>query len=221
MSNPITIAIPKGRILKECVPLLERAGIKPEKDFYNEDSRALEFATNDPNIRLIRVRSFDAATFVSYGAAQLGIAGSDVLMEFDYPDIYAPLDLGIGQCRISVAEPQDAAREEFSRLSHVRVATKYPNITTRYFAKMGIQAECIRLSGAMELAPKLGLARRIVDLVATGATLKANGLKETAVIADVSSRLIINRAAFKTMPEVARLLQSFRQSSSKFHEAVK
>lgn len=207
----IVIAVPKGRILSEFIPLLERSGIRPEKDFYDEDSRKLEFSTGNPRIRLIRVRSFDVPTFVSCAAAQVGVAGSDVLMEFDYPDVYAPLDLEIGRCRLSVAEPEAAPAEELARLSHVRVATKYPHLSARYFAKLGIQAECIRLSGAMELAPKLGLARRIVDLVATGGTLKANGLKETAVIAEVSSRLIVNRAAFKTMPEVGALVQTFRE----------
>lgn len=208
----ITLAIPKGRILAECAPLFARVGFTPEPEFTDENSRKLMFKTSNPDISLIRVRSFDVATFVSFGAAQLGIAGSDVLMEFEYPDVYAPLDLGIGRCRLSVAEPEGAAPEELSALSHVRVATKYPNISARYFARRGIQAECVKLSGAMELAPKLGLARRIVDLVSTGATLKANGLKETKVIAEVSSRLIVHRTALKTSPQVAELVQRFREA---------
>ncbi len=199
MSEPIVIAVPKGRILEELQPLLDKAGLKPEADFFKESSRKLQFETNHANVSLIRVRSFDVATFVEFGAAQMGVAGSDVLAEFDFPDIYAPLDLNIGHCRLSIAEPEDGMqKDELSRLSHVRVATKYPNITKRYFESKGIQAECIKLSGAMELAPKLGLARRIVDLVSSGATLKANGLIETHKIIDVSSRLIVNRTAFKT-----------------------
>ena len=199
MTSPLIIAVPKGRILEELQPLLDKAGLKPEADFFKESSRKLQFETNHANVSLIRVRSFDVATFVEFGAAQMGVAGSDVLAEFDFPDIYAPLDLNIGHCRLSIAEPEDGMRkDELSRLSHVRVATKYPNITKRYFESKGIQAECIKLSGAMELAPKLGLARRIVDLVSSGATLKANGLIETHKIMDVSSRLIVNRTAFKT-----------------------
>src|SRR5690606_29510703 len=120
----------------------------------------------------IPVRSFDVATFVAFGAAQMGVAGSDVLMEFDYAELYAPLDLGIGICRISVAEPAELAQsDDPSRWSHVRVATKYPEIARRHFAKRGVQAECIKLSGAVELAPKLGMCNRIVDLVSTGKTL--------------------------------------------------
>jgi ATP phosphoribosyltransferase len=191
---------------------MKRAGIVPEADFFDDGSRKLQFATNHANISLIRVRSFDVPTFVSRGGAQLGIAGSDVLMEFDYPDVYAPLDLGIGHCRLSLAEPVDAPAEDLARASHVRIATKYPRITAQYFARSGIQAECIKLNGAMELAPKLGLARRIVDLVSTGRTLKENGLHEVAVIAQVSSRLIINRTAFKTIPQVATLLECFREA---------
>jgi ATP phosphoribosyltransferase len=199
MTTPLIIAVPKGRILEELQPLLDKAGLKPEADFFRESSRKLQFETNHANVSLIRVRSFDVATFVEFGAAQMGVAGSDVLAEFDFPDIYAPLDLNIGHCRLSIAEPEDGMqKDELSRLSHVRVATKYPNITKRYFESKGIQAECIKLSGAMELAPKLGLARRIVDLVSSGATLKANGLIETHQIMDVSSRLIVNRTAFKT-----------------------
>ncbi len=133
---------------------------------------------------MVRVRPFDVATFVAFGAAQLGICGADVLMEFDYPEIYAPLDLGIGRCRIPVAEPAETAgSDDPSRWSHVRVASKYPTIARRHFAGRGIHAEVVELSGAMELAPSLGLARLIVDLVQTGSTLKANGLVETEVIA--------------------------------------
>ena len=196
------LALPKGRILRELVPLLTRAGLEPEPDFHDDNSRKLRFATSDPNLALIRVRSFDVATFVAFGAAQLGVAGNDVLLEFDYPEIYAPVDLGIGKCRLAVAEPVEMVGEDDpNRWSHIRVATKYPNITSAHFAARGVQAECIKLSGAMELAPTLGLSRRIVDLVSTGATLKANNLVEVEHIADVTSRLVVNRTAWKTYPE--------------------
>lgn len=196
------LALPKGRILRELSPLLVQAGLEPEADFHDENSRKLRFATSDPRLQIIRVRSFDVATFVAFGAAQLGVAGNDVLLEFDYPEIYAPVDLGIGRCRLAVAEPAEMVGEDDpNRWSHIRVATKYPNITRAHFAARGVQAECIKLSGAMELAPTLGLSRRIVDLVSTGATLKANNLVEVERIADVTSRLIVNRTAWKTYPE--------------------
>jgi ATP phosphoribosyltransferase len=198
----LVLALPAGRILDEAMPLLGRAGIVPEADFRNGDSRRLQFATNVPELSIIRVRSFDVATFVAFGAAHFGVAGNDVLMEFDYPEVYAPLDLKIGRCRLSVAEPDDlAATEDPSRWSHLRVATKYPEVTRRHFAKRGVQAECIKLNGAVELAPALGLCPRIVDLVSTGATLRAHGLVEVEHIAHVTSRLIVNRAALKTRPE--------------------
>jgi ATP phosphoribosyltransferase len=200
---PVVLALPKGRILKECGPLLARGGIAPAADYVDEDSRRLRFPTDDPGLEVVRVRPFDVATFVAFGAAQLGFCGADVLMEFDYPEIYAPLDLGIGACRISVAEPAATAGSDDPRTwSRVRVATKYPTIARRHYAARGVQAEVVHLSGAMELAPGLGLARVIVDLVATGATLVANGLIETEVIAPITSRLIVNRTALKTRPEL-------------------
>lgn len=198
-SDTLILAVPKGRIAEEFLPLLDRVGIVPEAAFFDEKDRGLQFKTNLPNLEIIRVRSFDVATFVTYGGAQLGIAGSDVLMEFDYNELYAPLDLGIGQCRLSVALPLELAKNDNPRQwSHIRVATKYPNLTRKHFAARGVQAECIKLNGAIELAPKLGLCRRIVDLVSSGATLTANGLVEVEKIMDVSSRLIVNRTAFKT-----------------------
>jgi ATP phosphoribosyltransferase len=214
-NEPFILALPKGRILKEAMPLLKRAGIEPEPDFSNEDSRALRFKTNVPEIEIIRVRSFDVATFVAFGAAQLGIAGNDVLLEFDYPEIYAPVDLGIGKCRLSVAEPAEMSeKDDPMRWSHIRVATKYPNITQRHFAARGVQAECIKLQGAMELAPTLGLCGRIVDLVSSGATLKANNLVEVETIATVTSRLIVNRAAMKTYPHaIGGWIENFRQAA--------
>ncbi|MBV8971108.1 MAG: ATP phosphoribosyltransferase [Sphingomonadaceae bacterium] len=215
MTEPLIIALPKGRILTEALPVLARAGIVPEAAFADESSRALKFATNRPDVALIRVRAFDVATFVAFGAAQLGIAGNDVLMEFDFSDIYAPVDLGIGRCRIAVAEPAaQAAADDPRTWSHVRVATKYPHVTQAHFARRGVQAECVKLNGAMELAPTLGLCDRIVDLVSTGRTLAENGLVEVETIAEVSSRLIVNRAAFKTRAgQVVPWVERFRAAA--------
>ncbi|MBU6252678.1 MAG: ATP phosphoribosyltransferase [Alphaproteobacteria bacterium] len=213
MPQPIIFAVPKGRILEEALPLLERAGILPEPAFGDEKSRALKFSTNKDDISLIRVRAFDVATFVAHGAAQIGIVGSDVIDEFDYSELYAPVDLNIGHCRISIAEPAEMAETDDPRAwSHVRVATKYPNLTRKHFAKRGVQAECVKLNGAMEIAPALGLSSRIVDLVSSGKTLKENGLVEVEVLADVSARLIVNRAAFKTNAAVGALVAAFREA---------
>ena len=214
-NQALMLALPKGRLLRELTPLMSRAGIEPEPAFADERARQLRFATNDPGLEIIRVRSFDVATFVAFGAAHLGVAGNDVLMEFDYPEIYAPVDLGIGRCRLAVAEPRDLVeRDDPARWSHIRVATKYPAITRAHFAARGVQAECIKLSGAMELAPGLGLCRRIVDLVSTGATLAANDLVEVETIAEVSARLIVNRAALKTRSgEVGRWIERFREAA--------
>lgn len=209
--SPIIFAVPKGRILDELRPLLATMNLVPEADFENEKSRKLLFDTNVPDFKIIRVRSFDVATFVAFGAAQMGVAGNDVLMEFDYSEIYSPLDLGIGRCRLSLCQKQDQPPIDTRKLSHLRVATKFPHCTKRYFEGKGIQAECIELNGAMELAPLLDLAPLMVDLVATGGTLKANKLIEIEKIADVSSRLIVNRAAYKT--ETSRMqpwLERFR-----------
>jgi ATP phosphoribosyltransferase len=211
-TSPLIFALPKGRILAECAPLLHRAGIYPHPDYADEGSRSLRFPTEEPGLDVVRVRSFDVATFVAFGAAQVGICGADVLMEFDYPEIYAPLDLGIGPCRVSVAEPAATAGSDDPRTwSRVQVATKYPNIARRHYAARGVHADVVHLNGAMELAPGLGVARLIVDLVATGSTLKANGLVETEVIAQVTSRLIVNRTALKTRPEeIGALIARFR-----------
>src|SRR5579885_2795116 len=211
-NEKLVLALPKGRILDEVMPVIARAGVSIEAAFDDPDSRLLRFSTSDPGLDVVRVRNFDVPTFVAFGAAQLGVAGNDVLMEFDYPEVYAPLDLGIGRCRISVAERTDFSKtDDPSRWSHVRVATKYPELTRRHFAARGVQAECIKLNGAMELGPSLGLCRHIVDLVQTGATLAANGLVEVEHIADVSSRLIVNRPALKTRPEeVGGWIERFR-----------
>lgn len=209
--RPLTFAVPKGRILEEALPVMARAGVVPEDAFHDKADRSLSFGTTREDMRLIRVRAFDVATFVAHGAAQAGIVGSDVIEEFDYADLYAPVDLDIGHCRLSVARL--AGDDDDSGASHLRVATKYPNLTRRHFEQHGIQAECVKLNGAMELAPSLGLARQIVDLVSTGRTLQQNGLVETSRILDISARLIVNRAALKTDPRVAALVSAFREDA--------
>lgn len=207
-SQKIVFALPKGRILKEALPLLLAAGIEPEAAFSDDSSRALHFSTSRSDVELIRVRSFDAATFVAFGAAQIGIVGNDVIAEFGYSELYSPVDLKIGQCRLSVAEP--VGTPPIASESHVRVATKYPHLAQAHFAARGVQAECVKLNGAMELAPIFNLAPRIVDLVSTGRTLKENGLVEQEVILEITSRLVVNRTAFKTNPELAKLVERFR-----------
>lgn len=201
--NKLILAVPKGRILKELMPLMQACDIQPEADFSNDDSRKLQFSTNHENLDIIRVRAFDVATFVAYGGADIGVVGADAIEEFSYDELYAPVDLGIGKCRLSVAMPnEEAEKENKTRHSHIRIATKYPNLTARHYAKAGIQAECIKLNGAMEIAPALELCNFIVDLVSTGGTLKANGLTEVETILNVSSKLVVNRSALKTNPEV-------------------
>jgi len=211
MTDKLIFAIPKGRVLDDALPVLAEAGIVPAADFHDPKSRALRFQTNRAELDMIRVRAFDVATFVAHGAAHIGIVGSDVIDEFDYSDLYAPVDLDFGHCRLSVAEPVDAPEEPVAAPSHVRVATKYPSLTRRHFARQGIQAECVKLNGAMELAPSLGLSRRIVDLVESGRTLRENGLVETEIILQVSARLIVNRAALKKdHARLAPLVEAFR-----------
>jgi ATP phosphoribosyltransferase len=213
LSDKLVLALPKGRILGEVMPLVRGAGIEPEAAFDDPKSRQLEFKTNIENLTIIRVRAFDAATFVAFGAAHMGVVGNDVLQEFGYSDIYSPVDLGIGYCRLSLAVPNDMADENPRASSHIRVATKYPNLTREYFGRCGIQAECIKLNGAMELAPGLGLSDRIVDLVSTGGTLKANGLKEVEVLTEITSRLVVSRPAFKTRPrEMTYWIDRFREA---------
>ncbi|MCY3670020.1 MAG: ATP phosphoribosyltransferase [Alphaproteobacteria bacterium] len=215
MTDPLVLALPKGRILSEAMPLVRAAGIEPEPGFDDPDDRRLHFRTNLPDVSIIRVRSFDVATFVAFGAAAIGIAGRDVIMEFGYDELYAPLDLDIGHCRLAVAEPAAmVAHDDPRRWSQIRIATKYPEVTKRHFAARGVQAQCIRLNGAMELAPSLGLCRRIVDLVASGTTLKANGLVEVEHIADITSCLIVNRTLLKTRTaELQGWIERFREAS--------
>jgi ATP phosphoribosyltransferase len=213
-NEKLILALPKGRILKEVMPIVSRAGIEPEPAFNDKANRQLRFATNRPKLDIIRVRSFDAATFIAFGAAHIGVVGADVLSEFNYSEIYAPLDLDLGACRMVVAEPKELVGvDDPAAWSHVRVATKYPGITQRHFAARGVQAECIKLSGAIELAPGLNVCRRIVDLVSSGDTLRANGLVEVEQIMTITSRLAVNRAAWKTRPkEINSLIERFREA---------
>ncbi len=197
--SKIIIAIPRGRIIKELKKILVKTSFAPENELFDDKSRKLTFLSKNKDINFIKVRAFDACTFVAFGAAQIGIAGEDVIKEFDYSEIYAPLELNIGHCRLSVAALKTLLKtEDPETWSNIRVATKYPNISREYFANKGIQVEAIKLNGSMELAPSLNMCRRIVDLVSTGATLKANGLKEIDEIMKVQSKLIVNRSAFKT-----------------------
>ena len=197
--SKIIIAIPRGRIIGELKKILMKTTFAPEAEMFDDKSRKLTFLSKNKDVNFIKVRAFDACTFVAFGAAQIGIAGEDVIKEFDYSEIYAPLELNIGHCRLSVAALKTLLKKEDPETwSNIRVATKYPNISKEYFANKGIQVEAIKLNGSMELAPSLNMCRRIVDLVSTGATLKANGLKEIDEIMKVQSKLIINRSAFKT-----------------------
>ncbi|MFZ1641943.1 MAG: ATP phosphoribosyltransferase [Candidatus Contendobacter sp.] len=191
MTVPLTIALSKGRIFKETLPLLAAAGIVPVDD--PDTSRKLILDTYQVDVRLVIIRAADVPTYVQYGAADLGVAGKDVLMEHGGEGLYEPLDLNIARCRLMVAGRPDHR----PRLSRPRIATKYVNTTRRWFADQGRQVEVIKLYGSMELAPLVGLADYIVDVVDTGNTLKANGLAPLEHIADISSRLIINKAAMK------------------------
>ena len=188
----ITLALTKGRILKETLPLLEAAGIVPAEDIVT--SRKLVFATNREGLRLLILRGSDVPTYVQFGAADIGVAGKDGLLEHQGDGYYEPLDLGIARCKLMPAVPV-GAQPQTGRL---RVATKYVNVARQFYAEQGRQADLIKLYGAMEIAPTLGLAHEIVDIVDTGNTLKANGLEAQEEIADISSRLIVNKAAMKT-----------------------
>ncbi|MEQ8514259.1 MAG: ATP phosphoribosyltransferase [Chromatocurvus sp.] len=191
MSKPLTLALTKGRILKETLPLLARAGIEPCDDVHN--SRKLVFATTRDDLQLVILRGTDVPTYVRHGAADLGVVGKDVLLEQGADGVYEPLDLGIARCRLMTAAPlgwqAGAAR--------IRVATKFVNIARAWFARRGIQADLIKLYGAMELAPMMGLSDIIVDIVDTGNTLRANGMQPLEEVAAISSRLIVNKASLR------------------------
>ncbi len=193
MSRPLTIALSKGRILEQTLPLLAAAGIEPAED--PQSSRRLVLPTNRDDVEIVIVRASDVPTYVQYGAAAVGIAGKDVLVEHGGEGLYEPLDLGIARCRLMLAGPAEPPPVPPRR---PRVATKYVRSTRRYFAGQGRQVEIIKLYGSMELAPLVGLSDWIVDLVDTGGTLRANGLAPYETIADITSRLIVNKAAMKT-----------------------
>jgi ATP phosphoribosyltransferase len=194
--SPLNLALSKGRILEEALPLLARAGITPTEDPLK--SRKLVIETSDPGLRLVVIRAADVPTYVEFGAADLGVAGRDVLMEYEGDSLYELMDLRIARCRLSVAEPANmATRDDPKTWTRVRVATKYPKITREHFSAKGIQTDIIKLYGSMELAPLVGLSDRIVDLVSSGNTLKANGLAEVEHIADISAWLVANRASMK------------------------
>jgi len=207
-TRPLTLALPKGRLFRPALELLRRAGVT---GFPADESRRLIFADTTRSLRVLVLKPADVPTYVEYGAADLGIVGKDILSEQE-PDVYAPLDLGFGFCRLVVAEPKALwERDDPTKWSWVRVATKYPNLTRRYFADRGIQVEVVRLDGSIELAPAAGLAERIVDLVQSGETLRANGLVEVAEILVSTARLIVNRAAQKTAYQaVSRFLEELR-----------
>ncbi len=190
-SQSITIALSKGRILKETLPLLEQAGIVPAEDIFS--SRKLIFGTNHPHINLLVIRATDVPTYVEYGAADMGVAGKDVLLEHGAADMYEPLDLNIARCRLMTAGLVEAK----PRQGRLKVASKFVNVTKRYFASQGTQVDIIKLYGAMELAPIMGLADCIVDIVDTGNTLVANGMQPLELIAPISTRLVVSKAAMK------------------------
>lgn len=206
MAEILTLALSKGRILEDTLPLLAAMGVQPEEDPLT--SRKLQFATNREDLRLLVIRAADVPTFVEHGAADLGIAGKDVLMEHEGDGLYEPLDLGIARCRLMLAGKPDAIQRAAGR--RLRVATKYLQTTRAFFAARGQQVELIKLYGSMELAPLVDLADIIVDLVDTGNTLKANGLEPLETIAEISSRMVVNKAAMKTKSSaVKRLLADF------------
>lgn len=196
MNDFITIAIPKGRILQDSVALFKKIGIDCEELL--SDTRKLIFENAEQRMRYMIVRATDVPTYVEYGCADLGIVGKDTLMEQE-KDVYEPLDLKFGYCRLMVAEPAELSQnDDPASWSNIRIATKYPNITEKYFAGKGVQVEIIKLYGSIELAPLVGLSERIVDLVSTGETLRQNGLVEVETIAEITCRLIVNRASLKT-----------------------
>jgi ATP phosphoribosyltransferase len=205
MTTVLNIALSKGRILEEGLPLLERAGIRPSENPLK--SRKLILDTNLPEVKLTIIRAADVPTYVQFGAADLGIAGKDVLMEYEGDGLYELLDLKIARCRMMVAEPKSlASRDDPDSWTRLRIATKYVKTTQRHFAAKGIQTDIIKLYGSMELAPLVGLSDRIVDLVDTGNTLKANGLAEVEHIADISAWLVANRASMKMKQQALKSL---------------
>ena len=210
MTDFITIAIPKGRILHDSVALFKKIGIDCEELL--SDTRKLIFENPEQKMRYMIVRATDVPTYVEYGSADLGIVGKDTLMEQE-KDLYEPLDLKFGYCRLVVAEPAELSRnDDPANWSNIRIATKYPNVTEKYFAGKGVQVEIIKLYGSIELAPLVGLSERIVDLVSTGETPKQNGLVEVETIAEITTRLIVNRASLKTKHQrISEIIQGLER----------
>jgi ATP phosphoribosyltransferase len=208
MTRVLTLALPKGRLLDPALALLGGMGIQG----LTADTRRLLLTDDEAGLRFILLKPADIPAYVEYGAADLGIVGKDILAE-QQPDVYEPLDLGFGFCRLVVAEPRELwERDDPAKWSWVRVATKYPTLTERYFSERGIQVEIIHLDGSIELAPLVGLAERIVDLVQSGETLRANGLVEVAEIMTSTARLVVNRASLKTAhARVNALIHAMRQ----------
>jgi ATP phosphoribosyltransferase len=208
VTTSLTLALPKGRLLDPALVLLAGMGIRGVEP----DSRRLLLTDEAAGLRFILLKPADIPTYVEYGAADLGIVGKDILLE-QQPDVYEPVDLGFGFCRLVVAEPRELwERDDPARWSWVRVATKYPRLTEEYFSERGIQVEMVKLDGSIELAPLVGLAERIVDLVQSGETLRANGLVEVAEILTSTARLIVNRASLKTQhARVNQLITSMRE----------
>jgi ATP phosphoribosyltransferase len=210
MNDWITFALPKGRIMQDSMALFARIGIDcPEMQ---GESRKLVFENQESRFRFMAVRATDVPTYVEYGCADLGVVGKDTLLE-QGKDLYEPVDLKFGYCRLVVAEPTALRRDDDpASWSNIRVATKYPNLTERFFAGKGIQVELIKLYGSIELAPLVGLSERIVDLVSTGATLRENGMVEVETIAEITSRLIVNRASLKTKHQrISRIIEDLER----------
>ena len=211
LNSKIILAVPKGRIAKEIISLLTSLKLNPEKDFFEEKkNRKLLFETKTKNFFLTKVRNFDVPTIVAFGGADLGIVGSDVVNEFDYEEVYSPVDLKLGKCSMVLAKKK---KQKFDPNSSViKIASKYPNATQNFFENKGKQVECVKLNGSIEIAPQLGISDMIVDLVSTGKTLKENNLEIVEKISDISSCLIVNRISLKTKSdEVSKIINLFEK----------
>ena len=211
INSKIILAIPKGRIAKEIMSLLSSLNLNPEKDFFeDQENRKLLFKTKTKNFFLTKVRNFDVPTIVAFGGADLGIVGSDVINEFDYDEVYSPIDLKLGKCSMVLAKNKKKKIDPSS--SVIKVASKYPIATQNFFVNKGKQVECIKLNGSIEIAPQLGISEMIVDLVSTGKTLKENNLEVVEKISDVSSNLIVNRVSLKTKSdEINKIIDLFEK----------
>lgn len=210
-TETVIIALTRGRILEETLPLLREAGIEPLEDM--RSSRKLKFATSHEQVSLLVMRGSDVPVYVENGAADMGVAGKDMLLEYGGEGLYEPLDLGIARCRLMIAAPTQAPVSG----ARLRVATKFTGIAKRWFAEQGRQVELIKLNGALEIAPAMGLADAIVDIVDTGNTLRANGLEPRETIAEISSRVIVNKASMKIKSRLIRAILERLAASAKRH----